>query len=272
MNSSELLEFLTTTFCFTSGMHFIMPILVIGFFFLKREIYGKALILLLFAMVFNALLKSIFKVPLPPGVGKDWWYAFPSGHMLTAVVLWGSLAWDYKNKFIATSSLVLISGIGFSLVYKGYHYPIDIAGAIGFGVLYLLSFNVLLKKSKWLNSNLPYLSLGLAIISLPIIFSIPQHPRLDQLWLSLGALIGFPIGWMLSDYVTKNRKPSVYFNALSFIIAAIGIVMLEIASKSLTKSPTTIFIHYFLLTFWISGIPSIISHFTFSRKRSVKAA
>lgn len=98
-----------------------------------------ALVLLLFTVPYNTLLKNCFQVPLPEAIQSTHSFlAFPSGHTHSFVVFWGWLAWTAQRKWAWTTLyLIVLPFFGWSLVQKGFHYPSDVFSAVGFGWLTL---------------------------------------------------------------------------------------------------------------------------------------
>ncbi|MEM1368875.1 MAG: phosphatase PAP2 family protein [Cyanobacteria bacterium P01_H01_bin.15] len=70
-------------------------------------------------------------------------YSFPSGHAVSAVVLYGFIAYmlsDYRPKWAAPIyglATFLIGAIGFSRLYLGVHWPTDVLAGYGIGFLWL---------------------------------------------------------------------------------------------------------------------------------------
>ena len=103
------------------GQEFVLvPLIIIGFLTLNKKIYGNALFLLLFTMIFNAFLKPIFQIPLAEHLNKTG-YAFPSGHMQTAIVFYGWLFIAHKNTLVRSLVSIILLGIGFALIQQKYH-------------------------------------------------------------------------------------------------------------------------------------------------------
>ncbi|HRE32849.1 MAG TPA: phosphatase PAP2 family protein, partial [Candidatus Berkiella sp.] len=92
----------------------------------------------------NVYLKSIWQMPLPAPM-EGW--AFPSGHMHSAVVFWGALAIEFRRFWFSALIVFMLCLAGYGLVYHGYHYPIDIVGAVGFGSLSLFIYGYLRQKA-----------------------------------------------------------------------------------------------------------------------------
>lgn len=128
----------------------ISPFLIMGFatrggFFIQPPsykgelIWGNASLLVLFTMIFNVFLKSIFLVPLNPALGIQG-YAFPSGHMQVAFVFYGFLAITYAGWIGRVVLMTILIGIGYGLVQQGYHTLMDVAGSVMFSLATLWVF------------------------------------------------------------------------------------------------------------------------------------
>lgn len=60
--------------------------------------------------------------------------SFPSGHTTSAFALALALAFAFKNKYITAISIIWATGVGFSRIYCGVHYPSDVLAGIILGV------------------------------------------------------------------------------------------------------------------------------------------
>jgi undecaprenyl-diphosphatase len=116
-------------------------------FLRTRHLYSLALLWLslLGARVLNQTLKGLFVRPRPQLFGPELEilgrrfdypksYSFPSGHAVTAVVLFGTLAYLIvrleptvrMRRITLTLAALLILLIGLSRMYLGVHYPSDV--------------------------------------------------------------------------------------------------------------------------------------------------
>lgn len=121
-------------------------IIILGFIFSQNKaVFGRTLLLVSFTMIYNLGLKSIWKLPL--SIPLEGW-AFPSGHMHAAFVFWGWLAIEYHKIWLSEIVFLILCIVAYSLVYHGYHHPIDVAGSIIFGSISLILY--------WLINRLPY--------------------------------------------------------------------------------------------------------------------
>lgn len=94
-------------------------------------------------------------------------YSFPSGHTITATVVYGFIIYliyksnlSKKEKSIYISILILlILLIGLSRIYLGVHYFTDVIGAIALGISYLIIAIYIIEKKKislfkWKEANI----------------------------------------------------------------------------------------------------------------------
>ena len=108
--------------------------------------------------VINLISKLIFRRDRPiinQLVFEDT-YSFPSGHTITATVVYGFIIYliyksnlSKKEKSIYISILILlILLIGLSRIYLGVHYFTDVIGAIALGISYLIIAIYIIEKKK----------------------------------------------------------------------------------------------------------------------------
>ncbi len=103
----------------------------------RRLILAKHLItLLLLAGCLAPLLKSIWQVPLAPGLGDHSW-AFPSGHMMTATMFWlyfcRELIGDNIRSYVCL--LCMLGWDSWAMYEHGYHHWDDLLAGFVFGGL-----------------------------------------------------------------------------------------------------------------------------------------
>jgi len=230
----------------------IIFVFMLGYIFRSKPIFLNALGLLLFTMVYNHWLKSLWQIPLPTFLNKDGW-AFPSGHMHTAFVFMGYIAWTLrKNLSVFITILCLLAGVGFSLVFKRYHSIEDVLAACAFGSL---SIGVLTFTEKRMNPKpwlIPFSLLTLSVLIHGFLIHDPLETR--HLFLAEGSLLGL----VFSSYcffvsTTPQEKPYK-----TLIITVMGLVALFFSSgilKRVFPDSLSIFLQYFFIASWLVGFP-----------------
>lgn len=82
-----------------------------------------------------------------PGVEMHLWNSFPSGHTATAFTFYFVLVYFFPNKKMVGWGLLIASACGYSRVYLGQHFPLDIAGGIIVAIATITS-SIYLRKIK----------------------------------------------------------------------------------------------------------------------------
>ena len=236
----------------------IIGLFLIGFIVFDRRTFLHALCLLLFTMIYNHWLKSLWKIPLNAALGKQGW-AFPSGHMHSSFVFMSFIAWNYRRlKMITIPVILVLTGVGCSLIVKGYHNLIDVLGASAFGSLSVfitdrIQAHPWAKKRAW-SIPLFFFSLSLCLL---IVLSIKNHLQ-GHLFLASGALSGLFIGTL----ITKSSGPVIRIKAknkmikktitFSVMIGGMGVIFYFLPKLSAFMSTYHLaFFTYFLTGLWI---------------------
>lgn len=232
------------------GLVFSQPITyalvaIVGFITYKPKWFAHALFLLFFTMVYNAYLKSIWQIPLP--IYLDGW-AFPSGHMHSAVAFWGALAINARNLIVWTITLFILLLCGYGLIYEGFHTPIDILAAYGFGALTLTVYHFLM-KFKFFNEKIYRIGLLTVPLSFLIFFFIPQAATKPHLFQALGGSIGLVLGCALCQNESQMKLKSKLILLVSIIA---GLVVIFLGMKYLPfHFNIKILVQFALMTLWL---------------------
>lgn len=243
----------------TIGHHFNQPyiyaiIIGAGFLFFNEKVFGRTLFLLLFTMIYNVYLKSIWQMPLPPPLEG---FAFPSGHMHSAFVFYGWLAFEAHKIWYYELTFFLLCLIGYGIVYYGYHYPMDILGAVGFGTLSMILYGLLQRVTIF--KEKPYF-LGFFMTLLAGIFIVlmPAMCRKLHVWLAFGALMGFSIGWFYAFNKIKFSFSGKQ-KLLLLLTALIGAMLIYLITNLLPISAKPlIFIRFLLMGMWLASCKVVV--------------
>lgn len=204
----------------------LFPIIFLGSIFSNRLLFGKSAVILFFVMIYNTLLKNIFKVRLNSHLGEG--YSFPSGHMHGFGLFYGFLCVYSKNIVIKTILFIIVIGIGTSLVYMRYHVPFDVIGASFFLIFELILENYLSKKYG--DKKVVLMIFGVTIINI-LGLIIMKVKLLDHIWLSVYGMIGAIIGFF---YIKINGRVNFLQECFSLIIL-VGLNVIVFKSWSYFK-------------------------------------
>jgi hypothetical protein len=174
-------------FLFFNQLPFMLGLLAAGLIFANRTLFYHAACIMFVSIIINVALKYTFQLPLSSAIHHPG-FAFPSGHMQVATVLYGFLALHTRNHILHLLIIGLLAGIGFGLVHFEYHIWIDVLGAIFFGGLILGVYQLMLiQKLKYLN-GIKALIATLAMIYIASRGHIPIHA-----WTAYLLLLSFMI-------------------------------------------------------------------------------
>ncbi len=219
-----MLDIFTKFFLIFSHDTMIIPIIIGGFIWSNRNVFYHAICLVLLSILLSFILKLIFQKQSMYGL------AFPSGHMQASVVLYGWLAYTSRNYFLRILTTILLIGIGFSLVYLGYHDYYDVLGGVFFAIILLAGYSFTLNK---MTSKMPYINLSLATYLMLSIFFYCES-ILPHLWLAYYALLGFIISTKIFkqdiELKTITEKTLTSLFCLLAIISIKSIFQLQILS------------------------------------------
>jgi undecaprenyl-diphosphatase len=142
-----------------------LSVAISGYFLLRRDYSASALLLASWLGGWGSMngLKYLYGRARPDIVQKlqeATGYSFPSGHTMVATVVYLTLAFILIDRLekrwtriyvIAFTSLLTFL-IGFSRVYLGVHYPSDVLGGWGFGLIFVLGIRLAVQWNRFENS------------------------------------------------------------------------------------------------------------------------
>jgi undecaprenyl-diphosphatase len=174
---SHVIDGVARCFLFFTDLEIVIPALLIGFIWINRNLFYQAACLSVFSILVNVALKVSFQVPLLPTVGHKG-FAFPSGHMQFATVLYTWLVfyglkgsdrttWKLSIKILTPC---LLTGIGWALIHCGYHTLKDVIAAVFVGLCLVAGFQLAQNHPRI--SNPLY---GLLLATLLLAYSFMQY-------------------------------------------------------------------------------------------------
>jgi len=275
---AEWLTPIMKVFTFLGDEEFFLLFLPLAYWLWRKQVMGRVGIVLLFTFVLNAVFKGIFQIPRPDEiehlVHADGW-SFPSGHSQGAVVLWGWLAYELKDKRAYLITTILILGVGFSRVYLGVHFPIDVLGGFSIGLITLFVYSWLLKLSPqgWTMLGPTRQSLVIFVLLMGLFMVVPE---VSEVAIKGGAaFIGFLAGVLHErKYLCCSMKPGMNLLISKLVLGMVGIIVIWMGLKQVFVSigyttDMAMFIRYTLLGGWISfGAPYLFCRFGWNQEKN----
>jgi hypothetical protein len=182
-------------------------------------------------------------------------YGMPSGHAQLSAVVWGTIADAFERPQLWIVAILMTGLIGFSRIYLGVHFPVDVLAGWLVGALLLVA-NLGLHRS--LEKGLREGGLGLqltAAVILPLAL-LAFHPTENAATLT-GILLGAGIGIALLRRTLAYRASGpIWKSAVRFLIGIAGLLALRFGLKILFSvmgaclQITMQFVRYTTLGLW----------------------
>lgn len=203
---------LDALFGFVTNLHhetfYILVLPLIYWLYDKR--FGRY-IFSVFALGFwsNDLLKEIFDTSRPSAEDVRVIFAetgggpaFPSGHSQTPLIFWGALALQFRRPWFSWLAGIVVFLIGFSRLYLGVHWPLDMIGgwAIGAVILVLIYWS----RTFWAGEGQSLgfrllLAVILPAITLGSTWLVSSHGVDPLVWTMAGVYAGLLTGSALEE-------------------------------------------------------------------------
>jgi membrane-associated phospholipid phosphatase len=119
-------------------------------------------------------------------------YGLPSGHSESAVVVWGTIAAEFRKRWMWVVAVSLMVLIGFSRIYLGVHFPTDVLGGWMVGAVVLLMYIALGRRFEaWLKRAGLVVQLALAVVvPLALVLLRPTDTTIAAMGVLMGAGAG----------------------------------------------------------------------------------
>lgn len=222
--SSPLLDLLMRGMSFLGSEFFYFGVLVFLYWRTQRAFAIRLAFVVLISLYVNFLLKALFALPRPAGVGlriletpED--FSFPSGHAQSVASFWFFLAFFFRRPSYFWIAGVLTPCVALSRMYLGVHY----LGDVVFGAFLGMSFAWFLARfftRVSLPTLRPWAVGALCVLGSLMLFLFAPSPQAVKVAGSLGgALSGYFLTTLLG---LKERKflPKEYLWGTGMVLVA----------------------------------------------------
>jgi len=185
--------------------------------------------------------------------------AFPSGHVLMAVVLWGIVAWRSGSTLARVLCSGLVAGIAFSRLALLRHDLLDVAGGLVLGGLLLAVLIVTDRRWGASLATLPRVDRATLWLLVPLALQMAIGLEITGLLLGVGAGLG--VGTVVGG--AFRRRTSRVPILLGFVRAVLTVggvaTAMKIAEPGDGFTPLALFGIYFVAATWVAGlVPALL--------------
>lgn len=198
-------------------------------------------VVFLVSTYFNDGLKSLFAHPRPfeldPTVKLHdaEGYGLPSGHSQSAVAVWGTIAAEFRERWMWIVAVLLMVLIGFSRIYLGVHFPTDVLGGWAVGVLFLAIYLAWGSRVEaWLTGSGMAVQIALAV-AVPLALLLVHTS--DTASSVMGVLIGVGVGSILAKrFAPFSAAGPLWQRVVRLLVGAAVIMGLRYGLKAIFPS------------------------------------
>lgn len=214
------------------GEETVMILIVVSLWFaVNKELGQKVLFITASSLCVNTIIKNVTKIPRPFTQGISCvrvetatGYSFPSGHT-QMFATWSTLfAVKYKKLWLSILIGVLILLVGFSRLYLGAHYPMDVITGIilgvGISILGNRLFDRIYDKKKLYGAVLAVFT------PFVVFFLITADPLFEDLFKLYGMIGGLTIVAFLDERCASLSYDVVWWKKVLRIVIGVAVAFL----------------------------------------------
>ncbi|HLN64334.1 MAG TPA: phosphatase PAP2 family protein [Symbiobacteriaceae bacterium] len=161
--------------------------------------------------------------------------AFPSGHSQNPLMFWGALAAQWRKPWFTALATVIIFLIGYSRLYLGLHWPLDVVGGWAIGAVMLYGFAK--PRRFWTGEGMsfgqqalwavviPLITLSLSLVKGYTVAWDTPKAMADETWALTGAYMGFWLGAVLEErFVGFDPRQGTVVLQVTKVITGLALV------------------------------------------------
>lgn len=235
-NANGFINFLAEAISFVGEQYTLIVILAFIYFVYNKEMGEEIAFSVFLGVCLNNALKGLIKAPRPFQVDSEisagrestaTGYSFPSGHAQNSATFYGSIAVEFKKRYITIIVITLVFLVSLSRIYLGVHFPKDVIVGMILGFLTALGGVYLYRKFSYSLKTKMMVLLFSALAFLPFIF-IFYHRDFEEIKLfrdfytGYALFLGFiPAIYLENKYVKFSNEAKLSKKLIRFGLALI---------------------------------------------------
>lgn len=240
--NNGLFDIIAESLHFMGRSTFFLIVLSLIYWSIDRKLGLQMLIALITSLAVNTVAKEIFQLPRPHTVNpeevralfeENTSYGFPSGHVMSTIMVWGTAALYLRKRWITVSVVFLTLIMGWARVYGGVHYPGDVIGGIIIGSVTLYLLWILFEPITAKLQQTPIIGQAAIVVILGIVLFVPtQHTEYGEVL--AGMIFGIGFGIIIEHhYVGFSSDGTPQKQSLRYFIGLIIIAVLYVGGSKL---------------------------------------
>lgn len=243
---------------------FLVSILAILYWCVDKSKAKRLAWFMLFSSVGNGIVKNIVRMPRPYEMGivkplrieTATSSSFPSGHTQAATSFWtGSMIiLKTKTSIILGSLMILLTAL--SRLYLGVHWPMDVLGGIGFGLVCVYFAEQLLSEEAIINK---WHLIGALILCFTVLILNLDEDLCD----AVASLLGLCIGCCIEQkYVQFESTAGLKKSVIRVLVGLVGAGTIYVLwGKIFTDIKVLDMIQKIILLIWVTaGAPYVFKY------------
>lgn len=241
------------------GKVFLSALIGVIFWCKDKNLGFKWAFIMLSGTVINAGMKTVIASPRPIGAegldslavdtasGKS----FPSGHTQGATMIATSAHFETRTRKSLILATLFVVSVGFSRMYLGVHWPVDIIGGIVVGLLWVV---FTYRMVDWKSFNSVALFYGI-VLALSVVAAIILKNQ--NLSITTAGLMGLYLGYLFESKYVDFKNPETLSKRI--VVLAVGGVFMAFSGLVLYLLMGLSLVTIATLAFLASGVyPMII--------------
>ncbi len=261
--ANPALDLLAVGISFLGEQLLVVPVAAFFFWCVDKELGYWTCWCASFTSVFTNAVKGILKISRPigtPGIRSLYTttatgYSFPSGHSTNSAALFYGTARALNRRRFWILALIVPALVALSRLYLGLHWPTDVVGGYGIGLLMPFLLWPLYRKFA---GQKPLLFLLSTLVFLPFCFVLKED-ALD-FWKIFGFSLGTVLGSFLETrFVRFSTDGTPKQKALRFIFGLLSVGLLYLPMKLLLPAtiPAVFFRYFVIPVYAMAGWPAL---------------